>query len=478
MRKNADKTAARCCNIGKKGRASLFKASGGALSVFAALVATLVASVGVSATAMAESLPAALKSAYMKHPGLEADRARQRGVDENISQALSGWRPTVSANADTGVKWSKSTNFDRVKTKPHGYSITLTQPLFRGLKTVSGTKQAEAVVKAGRQQLLSTEQSVLLDGVTAYMDVLRDQRIAQLQGKNVSFLISQLSASQARFSVGEITRTDVAQSRARLASSRADLAVARANYASSVASYIRVIGHRPSRLRFPLVSRRVPRSLRAAMGIAAKTSPSILAAAFNYQAAQENIKVLRGDLLPTVSLQAEYSMRRNPSAITRKTGTGTITGVLSVPLYQGGRVYSQIRQAKQQASQNQLLILDARRQVRQSVVSTWNAFVASRQTITSIKAQVSANALALSGVRQEALVGSRTTLDILDARRELVNSQVTLASAERNKIVAAYQLIAATGRMTARHLGLSVPIHNPSANTSRVRNKLFGASIK
>ncbi len=440
--------------------------------------AVFFASTTFSTQAQAESLAAALKSAYLNHPGLQADRARQRGVDENVSQARSGWRPTVTANADAGVQWSNSTGFKKIKTNPSGFAITLNQPLFRGFKTVSGTKQAEAVVQASRQQLLSVEQQVLLDGATAYMDVIRDRQISALRRKNVSFLVSQLAASNARFAVGEITRTDVAQSRARLASARAELAVARSNLAASVAFYIRVIGKRPNRLRFPGTSPGIPRNLRSALAIAAKTSPNILAAAFNLEAAQQNIKVLKGDLLPTLSLQAQYSLRSEPSATVKRTGTGVIQGVLSVPLYQGGRVYSQVRQAKQQASESQLRILDTRRQVRQSVVSTWNAFVASRQTIISIKAQVSANALALSGIRQEALVGSRTTLDILDARRELVNSQVTLASAQRNKVVAGYQLIASVGRMTARHLRLSVAIRDPRVNAKKVRNKLFGTNIK
>lgn len=433
---------------------------------------------GMHGTAQAESLAAALKSAYMNNPSLQADRARQRGVDENVSQALSGWRPTVTANGDAGAQKSNSTGVKSVKTNPAGFSITLNQPLFRGFKTVAGTKQGEAVVNAGRQQLLAVEQQVLLDGATAYMDVIRDRDIAALRRKNVSFLLSQLAASNARFAVGEITRTDVAQSRARLASSRADLAVARANLAASVASYVRVIGHRPTKLRFPRVSRTVPRNLNSALAMAAKTSPNILAAAFNLEAAQQNIKVLKGDLLPTLSLQAQYSLRFNPSVTTNRTGTGIIQGVLSVPLYQAGRVYSQVRQAKHQANQSRLTILDTSRQVRQNVVSTWNAFVASRETISSIRAQVSANSLALSGVRQEALVGSRTTLDILDAKRELVNSQVTLASAQRNKIVAAYQLIAAIGRMTARRLRLSVPVYNPRINADRVRDRWFGTNIK
>jgi len=426
----------------------------------------------------AETLAAALKSAYLNHPGLQADRARQRGVDENVPQALSGWRPTVTANGDAGIQRSNSKGLKAVNTNPAGFAITLNQPLFRGFKTVAGTKQAEAVVKASRQQLLSVEQQVLLDGATAYMDVIQDRKISALRRQNVSFLVSQLAASNARFAVGEITRTDVAQSRARLASARAELAVARANLAASVAFYVRVIGKRPTRLRFPGASPSIPKSLRSALAIAAKTSPNILAAAFNLEAAQQNIKVLKGDLLPTLSLQAQYSLRSEPSSTIKRRGSGVIQGVLSVPLYQAGRVYSQVRQAKQEASENRLRILDTRREVRQSVVSTWNAFVASSQTITSIKAQVSANALALSGIREEALVGSRTTLDILDARRDLVNSQVTLATAQRNKVVAGYQLISAVGRMTARHLRLSVAIRDPRVNAQKVRNKLFGTNIK
>ena len=454
------------------------------LSTSAAIAAGVVLLVGMPSLASAESLAAALASAYNKHPALQADRARQRGVDENVSQALSGWRPTVTANADVGKQklqsWSELTGkkLPTARTDPSGFSITLTQPLFNGFKTVYGTKQAEAAVKAGRQQLLATEQTVLLDAATAYMDVIRDRRIASLRAQNVSFLISQLAASRARFAVGEITRTDVAQSRASLASARAELAVARSNLAASVASYVRQVGHRPSRLRFPRMSRQVPRSLKSALATAARTSPNILAAAFNYEAARNNIKVLRGDLLPTLSLRAQYSIRHEPASTIKRTKTGLIQGVLSVPLYQAGRVYSQVRQAKQQASQRQLLILDARRQVRQSVVSTWNALIASRQTIASIQAQVSANVLALSGVRQEALVGSRTTLDILDAKRALVNSQVTLASAQRNKIVAAYQLIASIGRMTARHLRLSVPVQDPKANARAIRYQFFGANIR
>lgn len=453
----------------------------GRLPLAAAMVLSAMAVSTVSGTAQAESLSSAFKSAYMKHPGLRAERARQRATNESIPQALSGWRPTISANGDAGVRWSNSNGFRKTQTNPADVSITLSQPLFTGFKTVAGTKLAEASVKAGNQQLLATEQQVLLDTATAYMDVIRDQRIARLRRKNVSVLASQLAASNARFSVGEITRTDVSQSRARLASARADLAVARANLASSIASYVRVVGHRPGRMRYPRVSSRMPKSLKRALAIAARTSPSILAAAFNLEAARQNIEVIKGDLMPNLSLVAKYSFSHDPSSTSttiKRTGTGIIQGVVSVPLYQAGRVHSQVRQARHTASQRQLQILDAGRSVRQSVVSTWNSYIASGQTIASINAQVRANVLALAGVRQEAKVGSRTTLDILDAERDLVNSQVTLASAQRNKIVAAYQLIAATGRLTARHLGLSVHVYDTKEHERKVRNKWIGTSIK
>ncbi len=428
--------------------------------------------------ASAESLATALKAAYQNHPGLRAERARQRGTDENLPQVLSGWRPTVTANADAGVTWTDSKKFAPTTNHPAGFSITLNQPIFNGFKTVEGTKQAKAIIKAGNQQLLSVEQNVLLAAATAYMDVIRDRTIVRLRRKNVSVLASQLSASNARFSVGEITRTDVSQSRARLAAAKADLAVSRANLASSIASYIRVMGHKPGRLRYPGRSRQTPKSLNYALAIAAKTSPQILAAAFNRQAAEAAIAVNKGDLLPTLSFSAQYSLRQNPTTIVKRSGTGTIQGILSVPLYQGGAVYSRIRQAKHVESQRRLEVMDAKRQVRQSVVSTWNSYLAAGQTITSINAQIRASSLALSGIRQEAKVGSRTTLDILDAERELVNAQVNLAQASRNKIVAGYQLVSSIGRMTAYHLRLSVPVYNAYENGAIVRDKWFGASIK
>jgi TolC family type I secretion outer membrane protein len=441
-----------------------------------AVAAALVALSG--AADAAESIASALASAYVGNPTLNAERARQRATDEQVPQALSGWRPTVTANGDAGVQWTDTNITNTARTNPAGFTIGLAQPVFRGFRTVASTRQAEANVAAGNQQLLAVEQQVLLDGATAFMDVIRDRSIVDLRQKNVATHVEDLKAAQARFSVGDITRTDVAQAEARLELARAELEVSRARLAASIAAFNRVIGHQPGALTYPPISRRVPKSLEEALKVAERVNPEILAASFTAQAAQENVKVVTGELLPTVQLEAFYRLRHDQSpTITTSEETGVL-GTLSMPLYEAGNIYSQVRQAKQVASQRRIEIIEAGRAVRENVVRAWNNFVAAGETIVSLKAQVAANKLALEGVRQEALVGTRTTLDVLDAERELVNSQISLVTAERDRVVVAYQLVAATGQMTARALGLDVPVYDPDAYAASVRNKWFGTSTE
>lgn len=431
----------------------------------------------VTPATAAETIASALASAYEGNPTLRAERARQRATDEQVPQALSGWRPTVIANGDGGVEWSGVHPGTNHRTAPATASVNLSQPIFRGFKTVSSTRLAEANVAAGRQNLLAVEQEVLLDGATAFMNVLRDRAIVDLRIKNVSVLSEQLKASQVRFDVGEITRTDVEQSRARLSLSQAELAVARANLQSSIAFFVRVIGRSPTALVYPKISKRVPKNLEAAVAQAERINPNILLAAFNEEAARHNIDFVRGDLFPVLSLEAGYQISREPNPGTHSADQGTILGTLTVPLYQAGRVGSQIREAKHVASQRRIEIVEASRSVREAVVRSWHILISAAQTIEALRTQVSANQLALEGVRQEALVGTRTTLDVLDAEQELVNSQVSLVSAQRDQIVAAYQLIAAIGRMTARDLGLDVEYYDPESNYLEVRNKWFGTSV-
>jgi outer membrane protein len=425
----------------------------------------------------AESIAAALAASYMGNPTLNAERARQRATDEGVPQALSGWRPTVSANGDVGVAWNDSSIMKPARTLPAGVAVTLTQPVFRGFRTVSATAQAEALVNGGRQSLLAVEQQVLLDAATAYMNVIRDRNVLALRQKNVEVLREQLRASQTRFEVGEITRTDVAQSRASLAQSQSALAAAEANLAASVANFLRIIGHAPGTLRFPQLSSLVPKSLDRALALSEQINPTILAAAFNEEAARHNIDLIKGGLLPELSFNAQYTYNHEPSVGTDWSDQATIFGQVQIPLYEGGLIYSQVRQAKQIDSQRRLEVIDVRRQVREQVTQTWNNLKAAEAVIASSKVQVEANRLALEGVRQEALVGSRTTLDVLDAEQVYVDSQVLLATAERDRIVSAYQLIAATGHMTARNLNLEVLYYDVEQNYLDVRYKWIGTNV-
>jgi outer membrane protein len=434
-----------------------------------------------SANVNAETLAEALASAYSGNPTLGAERARQRATDEETAQALSGWRPTVDAAADAGIAdtHTKPNMGTNGTTYPADISITLTQPIFRGFKTVKGVKRAEADVEAGRQNLLAVEQQTLFDTVTAYMNVIRDRRILALRQRNVTVLREQLRASNERFNVGEVTRTDVAQSRARLSLSESTVAEAKSNLAASIANYNNLVGHAPGSLKYPKLPK-LPRSLDSANALAEKINPNILSAAFVAEAARHNVGVVKGDLLPTVSLQASAS-----KSITdlddddrQRTEQLSLIGSVSVPLYEAGSVYSAVRQAKQTESQRRIEIISAARSVRESVVTAWNALIAARETIVSAKSQVSANALALDGVKQEYLVGSRTTLDVLNAEAELLDSQVILAQAERDQVVFAYQVLGSIGQLTARQLSLGVHYYDPIENYDDVRNKWFGTGVK
>ncbi|NNE23746.1 MAG: TolC family outer membrane protein [Rhizobiales bacterium] len=435
--------------------------------------------------AQAESLAQALTSAYTSNPALQAERARQRATDEQVPQALSGWRPTIVATGDGGVDYNRTRSntspaltTTKKTTGPAGLSIELNQPVFRGFRTVNETKRAESNVEAGRQNLLAVEQQVLFDASTAFMNVVRDRQIVNLRVKNVTFLREQLRAAQARFNVGEITRTDVAQSRARLSLSISNLAVAKSNLRTSEANFVRFVGHQPRKLSHIKILRRLPKTMQQAIAVAEQANPNVLAATHLEDASVYNTEAVKGNLLPTVSLQARYDYRENPGARTNSNESASLLGVLQIPLYQAGRVYSEVREAKQLSSQRRLETLDVRRQVRETAVSAWHALIASRQTIKSFTDQVNANQFALEGVRQEALVGSRTTLDVLDAEQELVDSQVNLVQARRDSIVAAYRLLGAIGKLTAHDLRLRIPIYDPEEHYVGTRDRLFGTNTE
>jgi outer membrane protein len=429
--------------------------------------------VGGANLASAETLSEALASAYSSNPTLRAERARQRGTDEQVPQALSGWRPTVTAQGTVAQTWSDTNVTPKSENTPANVTISLSQPIFRGFKTVNGTLQAEANVQAGRQNLLSVEQDILFQGIQAYMNVIRDRQIVALRQKNVNVLRQELNAANERFKVGEITRTDVAQSRARLAQAQAEVASATATLAASVANYENVIGHKPGSLKYPRIAK-LPRSLDAAQAAALEINPNILAAAYVEEAANHNIKVVKGDLLPELDVTASATVTDDPGSGVERSNSEQIEGVLTVPLYEAGRVYSAVRESKQIASQRRLEVIEAGRAVRENVSTSWHLLESARQAVQADKVQVSANQLALDGVRQEYLVGSRTTLDVLDAEAELVTARIALVSVERDQVVSAYQILGSVGTLTARNLHLSVDYYDVEENYLAVRNKWFG----
>jgi outer membrane protein len=421
----------------------------------------------------AETLVEAMVSAYSNNPTLQAERARQRGTDELVPQALSGWRPTVNTEGSVAHVWSDTSETSSSEFDPKSVAIGLSQPVFRGFKTINGTKAAEANVEAGKQNLLAIEQDILFQAIQAYMNVIRDRQIVGLRQQNVAVLQKQLTAADERFKVGEITRTDVAQARARLSEARSNVASAKATLAASVANYINVVGHKPASLKYPRLAK-LPKNLEQAQAAASEINPNILAAAYVEEASNYNIEVVKGDLLPAASLEASALYNDNPSSGVSSQESARIEGVLTIPLYEAGRVYSLVREAKHVASQRRLEVIQAGRAVRESVSISWNNLTAAREIIVSAKTQVSAADLALDGVRQEYFVGSRTTLDVLDAETEVVNARITLVSAERDQIVAAYQILGSIGRLTARDLSLPVEYYDADENYLNVRGKWFG----
>ena len=434
----------------------------------------------LAGAAEAETLREALNSAYKFNPRLDAARANQRATDEEVPKALSGYRPSVEGKADTGYQLQSVQgglgNATR-ESNPRGYEVGAVQPLFRGFRTKNAVSSAEARVRQGWEALRTTEGSVLLEAVTAYLDVVRDQAILTLRENNVTVLTRDLKATQDRFAVGEVTRTDVAQAQARRAGAVAALDLARANLKTSRAAFERAIGHPPSRLVEPKSSSLVPKSLNESTEIASRESPFVVAALYGEQQARFNIDLIRGERLPTVQLEANYGRRFDSSESIDAVETTTVTGRLSVPFYTGGEVEARIRQAKQTHVQKLQEIEQARTEVQAQVVTAWSQLQAAVAAVESDQASVSANRIALAGVREEERVGQRTLLDVLNAEQELLNSEVTLATDRRNVVVASYTVVSTIGRLNAQELGVASLVYDPEQHYQEVRNKWFDISI-
>ena len=438
---------------------------------------------GVSVLAMtglagAQTLEETLALAYNSNPTLQAERARLRATDEQRVQAGAARLPTVSASASIarqhvesestfiidGQRLSSNSESDAT---PKNYSVSAEQAIYQGGQISGAIDQATALVMAGRESLRQTEQTVLVDAVTAFMDVRRDARVVEIRRNNAEVLARHLQAARDRFEVGEITRTDVAQAEARLSGAQAELSAAQSQLAVSRAAYERMTGQPPATLEEPPALPDMPDSLADAAEYAYSASPQLLAAQYSEQAAQHAIRIARGALRPQVSLSATASSARDSSFSGDTRDSTSVMGRVSVPIFTGGLNRSRVRAAVAQEEEARFQVRQARRLVTEGVTNAWSNYVTSLAVIESSRQAVRANEIALDGVEQEAYVGIRTTLDVLDAEQELLESRLLLVTAERDSYVAGYQLMQAMGAVSAQQLGLDVAVYDPAAQDSR-----------
>ncbi len=479
-----------------------------AASAFGALITS-----GLSVQPVyAQSIEDTMASAYTQSTQLGAQRAQQRATDEQVPQALSNWRPTVTGTANidraqtqynpglpvsslTGKQVPGTFGYNTSKT----VGVQVVQNLYRGGRTEAQTNEATNAVKAGQALLKATEQSVLLAATQSYLDVVRDQSTVELNANNEAVLKRQLDAETDRFRVGEVTRTDVAQAQSSYQQAIALHTTAIGTLATDRAAFQRVVGQAPGKLVQPVFKYQLPGSLEDAIAESEANNPSVIAAEYNERAARDAVDLAQGARLPTVQVIGTYSrLYPGPNSSSQDIGSsvsgglggagnvgagvdhidsGSVEAQMTWPLYTGGQASSQVREAKQTANQNLIAIEDAKRVARQTAISAWQQLTASRANIDALTAQVAAAQIAAEGTRQQALVGTATVLDSLTSEQNLLQAEVNLVGAQHDAVLNSFALLAAVGRLNARDLGLAVTIYDPQVNQDRVGDKWFGTGI-
>ena len=432
-----------------------------------------------STTSRAQSLSDALAAAYLNNPTLLAARAALRSTDEGVPQALANWRPDVSITGDIGfsqIENTRNTGNDVDQTRqPKSFGVEVTQPLFRGGRTLAATSEAENAIRSERASLMATEQGILEEAVTAYMNVFRDQAVLELNTNNEQVLKRQLEATRDRFEVGEITRTDVHQAEARLARAVADRIQSEGDLEASRANYQNVIGE-PARsgLKMPTIPINLPETKADALKHAATKNPDVIGAEFDRRAALDNADEVLGELLPEVDATASWTRDYQSAGENGQSTTTAVSVNVTIPLYQQGAVYSRLREARQDAAEQALLIDQKRRDAVEAATQAWESLLTAQARVKAFTTQIEASTIALEGVQREAAVGSRTVLDVLDAEQELLDSRVAHVRAQRDEAVTTYQLLSAVGQLTARDLELPVTRYDPREHYKEVRGKWFG----
>jgi outer membrane protein len=437
--------------------------------------------------ARSDTIEGALVQAYQGNPQLNAQRAQVRSTDETVPQALSGYRPKVAVSASAGYQYMDalslqgSTPQQKVITELHGATpprsagLTVTQTLYNGNQTANRTRAAEAQVSGSREALRVLEEGVLFSAASIYMDYLRDSATVEVNKSNVRVLEQTLKQTRDRFNVGEVTRTDVAQSEAQLAAGKTQELQSESQLNTTRSNYRRIIGSEPQNLApGSPVDRFLPRTLQQAVDISLIENPNVTAAMYGIDVNFLTVKVNEGALLPTVSLQASALQQYDTTTVAQRTFTAGVTTNLTVPLYQGGSEYSLIRQSKENLAQQRLTLEQTRDQTRANTVTAWGQLEAGKAQVISAQSQVTASEIALNGVREEAKAGQRTTLDVLNAQQALVNARIALVTAQHDRVVASYSVLQAVGRLQPQVLGLNTTIYDPSVHYHQVRDSWFG----
>jgi outer membrane protein len=455
----------------------------GGVKVFtgAAAAVLLLAQVGITPV-LADTIEAALVRAYQDNPQLNAQRASVRFTDENVPQALSGYRPKVAVTASGGYQYSDVISNSSLGPShvagvqvPRAVGATITQTLYNGQQTANRTRAAESQVSGAREGLRVLEQTVLLSAATIYMDYLRDAAIVEVQRSNTRVLEQTLKQTRDRFNVGEVTRTDVAQSEAQLAAGKTQQLTAESNLTTTRSNFRRIIGNEPQNLAAGSpVDRYLPPTLPGAVDLGLVENPNVTAAMFGIDVSFLQVKVNEGALLPSVTLQASAQQAYEQSISVPRQFVASGIAQISVPIYQGGAEYALIRQSKETLAQQRLALEQTRDATRANVVTAWGQLVAGKAQVESAQSQVSASEIALNGVREEAKAGQRTTLDVLNAQQALVNARVALVTAQHDRVVASYAVLNAVGRLSPQVLNLATSTYDPSVHYQQTRDSWFG----
>jgi outer membrane protein len=457
------------------------------IAAFAAALC-LAAFVG-NAPATAQTLTEALSYSYNNNPQLLAQRALLRATDEQVPQALSGWRPTVNFTGEAGTNRSGFAEPNAVECtgkqpgqtclssyQTRELNLAITEQVYNGGRTEALTKQAVNTVESTRAQTLAVETTVFQAVMQAFFDTYRDQTLVEVNRNNEQVLKKQLEATRDRFRVGEVTRTDVAQAESSLAQATANRIAAEGQLEISRSNYTRAVGHPPGRLILPTERPALPATRDEALTLAATNNPNVISANFAEAAARDNVDAVRDQLLPQISIVGDLNRSYSPSVTlhTAREDTASVIAQMTVPLYEGGQIYSQTRAAEQTVGQRRSQIDDARRAAVQSATQAWETLMAGRAAVASFATAVKAAQIALAGTQQEALVGSRTVLDVLISEQQLFTTQSQLVGAQHDSAVAEFNLAAAIGRLIAPELNLPVQLYDMGRHYKAVKDKWYG----